>query len=162
MPKYVQGSVLEPAAGTDFLLAVSNSDSFKLLSLIGTLTSGADGGQEAPTLQLVTPSGEVFALVVTATTAAASLPATYSWVAKTAWVSVAAYGAGAAANAILPDLWLPAGTTIMSHTAELQTDDQWSDIYYTALVGDEFEHLQKLDRLAHQLEALIALSSQGV
>lgn len=48
----------------------------------------------------------------------------------------------------LPDLWWPAGTTLRTTTTALQVGDQWSGVYWSALVGEEWEHLRLLAEIA--------------
>jgi hypothetical protein len=154
MAKYVQGSVDQPAAGADFSFSPSNGDSFKLLTLRAELLIAADGGAEAGVLEFADKSGNAILDVNSTPAGEASATFYFNWAARTTYLTQALEASPFYLFQPLPDLWMPEGTTISTITQSLVADDQWTNIVYTALVGEEFEHLVLLERLIHRISSL--------
>jgi hypothetical protein len=148
MRRFDQSSVASPAVGSDFNFTVSSTDSFKLLSLRAVLTIGVGVGGEIPHLIFKTPSGEKFIELVPVYVGVASAVVTYTWQDHSGGASIAGENYDGVVGLALPDWSVPANTVIESVTTALAAGDAWSDIYYTALVGDERDHLKWLESIA--------------
>lgn len=161
MPKYVQASAQQPAAGADFSFCPSNSDSFKLLSVRAVLAVAADDTTLQVNYQFVTPSSDIAWECASQALPAAASTGIFQWTKSDAMVGSEPGEEITLITNPIPNFWWPAGTIFRTAMKEQAADDQWSDIYYIALVGDEFEHLQRLERLTQQLSTLIGLASHS-
>lgn len=148
MHRYIQGSLAQPAAGVELSELPNYSDTFRLLTLRAKLVTSATVSNRWPHFQFVSPSGNVVHEIAPHAAQVASAAIYYDLC-----------GAGGAAfegsavnddvsSLSLPDFWWPAGTTVVTSTTNLQSGDVWEDVYWSALVGEEFEHLKWLAQIA--------------
>lgn len=149
--RYVQGSLAKIAAGVDLSEIPNYGDSFRLLTLRAELVTSATVANRYPHFQFVSPSGQVLHEVVPMTAQAASVTTFYNLVAASGSANEGSGVNDNVSSLALPDLWWPAGTTVRTTTTELQVADQWSGVYWSALVGEEWEHLRLLAEIAATL-----------
>lgn len=151
MHRYTEGPQQSPAAGHDLSFIPSTGDSFQLLTLRAKLVTSAVVANRFPHFQIVNPSGQVLHEVVSVAAQAASATVTYDLCGRNG----AAFQGGAVSDTVsslaLPDVWWPADCTIRTVTTAIDVADQWSAIYWTALIGDEWDHLRLLEQIASQL-----------
>ena len=151
MHRYVQGSVAEPAAGADLTEVPNYGDTFRLLSLRATLVTSSTTASRYPHFKFVSPSGNVVHELVPSTAQVASKTVVYQLVGGNG----AAYEGSATVDGLsscsLPDLWWPAGTKVETATTAIDAGDQWSDIYFSMLVGEEQATVRLLSDIAHSL-----------
>lgn len=155
--QFVQGSVLTPVAGSDFNFTPSATDTFRLLSVRAVLTTAVGGGGEVPHLKFVTPSGEVFVESAPVTAGTASKVVTYQWTEQSGGCATSGVLSDGFIGMPLPVWSVPANTKIEVVTTALAAGDAWSDIYFTALVGEEREHLEWLRSIAGSVGNLDAM-----
>ena len=148
MHRYVNGSVPVPLVGHDLAEIPNYGDSYRLLTLRAVLTTSATVASRFPHFQFVTPSGQVLHEVVPMADQAASLAITYNLIAASGSANEGSGVNDDVSSLALPDLWWPAGTTLRTTTTALQVGDQWSGVYWSALVGEEWEHLRLLAEIA--------------
>lgn len=147
MHRFVESSIAQPAAGADFATIISNSDRFSLLTLRATLTSAVTVANRSVHFQVVNPSGQIVHEIVVPPVAA-SAAVTFSAVAGTGFYNTAETVYDGVLSLPLPNVWWPDGYTVRSKTTNLQAGDQWSNLYISALIGDEQEHLRWLESIA--------------
>jgi len=151
MHRYIQGTLATPLAGVELSELPNYADAFRLLTLRAKLVTSATVSNRWPHIQFVSPSGNVIHEVAPHAAQAASTAVYYDLCG-----SGGASLDGSAVNddvssMSLPDFWWPAGTKVVSVTTNLQAADQWEDVYWSALVGEEFEHLKWLSEIASSL-----------
>lgn len=151
MHRYIQGSVPVPAPGADLLDIPNYGDAYRLLTLRAVLTTSATVANRYPHFQFVSPSGAVLHEVVPMTAQAASTAVAYDLVGASGSANEGSQVNDGTASLVLPDLWWAAGTRVRTVTTALQVGDQWSAVYWTALVGEEWEHLRLLAEIASQI-----------
>jgi hypothetical protein len=146
--RFDQGSVLNPPAGTDFSFVPSTTDSFQLLALRAVLTIAAGGGGEVPHLRYLSQSGECFVECAPITTGTASGVVRYQWTMQSGSAATNGVESDGLIGMALPNWPVPANTKIEVATTDLNAGDQWSDIYYMAIVGEDREHVEWLKSIA--------------
>lgn len=151
MHRYIQGSVPNPLVGHDLTDVPNYGDEYRLLTLRAVLTTSATVANRYPHFQFVSPSGQVVHEVVPMTAQVASTVVTYNLIAASGSANEGSQVNDGVASLALPDLWWPTGTKLRTTTTALQAGDQWSAIYWSALVGEEWEHLKLLADIASQI-----------
>lgn len=154
MHKSVVGSQASPAAGADVSFTVDTEASFRLLTLRAKLVTAAAVANRFPHFQVTDQSGDVIHELVAVAAQAAGATVTY----QLSSGNGAPYQGGAISDGVAglawPDLWFPAGSKIVTTTTAVQAADQWSGIFWSALIGDEFEHVRWLERIATGLASM--------
>ena len=151
MHKFVQGSQSEPAAGVEISFVPSESESFRLLTLHAQLKTSAVVSYRYPHFKFVATSGEVLHEVTDGNGVAANNTVQYDLAGGGGNSGSPGYLNNSVVANPLPDFWWPAGTRIVTVTAGLDVCDQWSNIVFCSLVGDEYEHLRWLEKIASQI-----------
>lgn len=151
MHRYVQGSVANPGAGHDLSDIPNYGDSYRLLTLRAVLTTSAVVANRYPHFQFVSPSGAVIHEIVPAAAQAASLAVTYDLVAANGALFDGSAVHDGVSSLSLPDLWVPAGTKVRTLTTAIDAGDTWTGVYWSALVGDEYEHIALLTEIRNAL-----------
>lgn len=148
MHRYIQGSEANPGAGNELSNVPNYGDAYRLLSLRVKLVTSATVANRFPHFQFVSPSGTIIHEVVPSAAQVAS---------KTIYYDLC--GADGAANEgsavnddvsslSLPDFWWPSGTKVVTVTTAIDATDAYTDVYWSALVGEEQEHLRWLSEIA--------------
>lgn len=150
MPEYVEGSLPPPAAATDLSFIPAHGNRFVLTSLRAQLVTSATVASRVPHFQIVNASGQVLHEITAPAAQTATTTITYDLCARNGAPFQGSAVVDGVAGITLPDLWWPAGTQIKTATTAIASGDQWGSIYWTALVGDEWEILQLLAQLAKQ------------
>jgi hypothetical protein len=148
MPKRIQGSLAQPALGVDLVDIINTSDSFKLQTLRATLTTSAVVANRFPHFRIVNQNGDIFHEMVASTAQTASSTIVYDLCGGNGGAAAGTATVDGVASIKLPDFWLPGSADLSTVTTALDAGDQWSKIFWTALVGDEFEHLKMLQWIA--------------
>ena len=151
MHQYDQGSVPQPAVGTDFNNVPNFSEPYRLLTLRCKLVTSAVVATRYPHFQFVTPSGEVVHEIVPQNGQAASLTYYYDLIAGSGSANEGSVVNDNVVSLSLPDLWWPHGTKLQVVTTARDVGDQWSDIYYSLFVGDEWERDRRILEALQQL-----------
>ena len=151
MRRYIQGSVGNPAAGADLAEIPNYGDTFRLLTLHAKFVTSAVVANRYPHFQFVSPSGAVLHEAVGQTAQAASITTYYDLCGGGGAANEGSAVADNVASLTLPEMWWPAGTKVVTLTTAIDVGDQWSDVYWSALVGEEWEHLRWLEQIAAQL-----------
>lgn len=151
MHRYVQGSVANPAAGHDLADIPNYGDTFRLLTFRARLATSAVVANRVPHFRFVSPSGNVIHEVVPSAVQAASLTVTYDLVGGSGAANEGSAVSDGVSSLCLPDFWFPAGTTLETATTALDVGDTWSAVYWSAIVGEEWEHLRLLTEIASQI-----------
>jgi hypothetical protein len=148
MNRLIEGSIANPLPGQDFSFTPSTNDRFKLLTVHATLAVAAGGGGEHFHFYLKNPSGNT----MWETAGGENLSAS-----STSYVSLSAVrGTTPSLTSLndgvftgpLPEMWFPGNTKFSSATLNLFATDQWSNIFWTAEIGDEQAHLRLLEEIA--------------
>lgn len=148
MRQLVQGSVTQPLAGHDFSFVPETADSFSLLSLRAKLVTSATAANRFPHFQVTDQTGTVLHEITGAAAQTATSTVVYNVVGRDGSSRRGEAVVDGVASLPWPGIWYPAGSKILTLTTAIDTGDQWSAIAWTALVGDEWEHLQLLDDIA--------------
>jgi len=148
MHRYVQGSVATPTAGLDIAEIPNYSDTFRLLTLRAEFVTAAAVANRYPHFQFVSPSGDVIHEIVPQTAQAAGATVTYDLVGGSGSANEGSTLNDGVSSLSLPDFWFPAGTKVRTLTTGLQAADQWSNVFWSALVGEEWQHLRLLEEIA--------------
>lgn len=151
MHHYDQASVASPAVGHDLSGIPNYGDGYRLLTFRARLTTSAVVANRYPHFQFVSPSGNVIHEVAAYNAQVASTVTTYDLVAGLGVQGGGIYLTDGVSSLPLPDLWFPAGTKIQTKTTALDVGDKWDEVYYSALIGDEWEHLRLLAEIKAQL-----------
>ena len=139
MHRYVEGTIPLPAAGSDISFTPSHAERFKLISLYGVLTASATVANRRPALKALDRSGNVFFAKAVISDQAASAAVAYSWSSFAAPANAGSAVEDGIVSDGVPNWWMPAGTEIVTVTANLAAGDKWTALYYTALIYDEAE-----------------------
>jgi len=153
MHSFIQGSEANPLAGVEVAVNVNTTDSFRLLTLRAKLVTSAAVANRFPHFQVVDQSGNIVHEIVTGVAQTAGVTTTYDLITGSAAGAEWGVVNDGVAVMSLPDYWFPAGYKIITKTTALDVGDEWSSIVFTGLVGDEFEHLKLLERIAAQYGA---------
>jgi len=151
MHRYVQGSLANPAAGADLHDIPNYGDTFRLLTLRAKLVTSATVANRYPHFQFVSPSGAVIHEAVPQAAQVASAAIYYDLVGGSGSANEGSAVNDDVSSLALPDFWFPAGTIVKTVTTNIQVADTWEEIYWSALVGEEFEHLRLLAEIAQAL-----------
>lgn len=151
MHRYIQGSVAQPAAGADLSEIPNYGDAFRLLTLHAKFVTSATVANRYPHFQFVSPSGEIIHEVVPSAAQVAGATTYYDLCGGN---GASFDGTAVHDNVVslsLPDFWFPAGTKVLTLTTGIAAGDQWSSIFWSALVGEEWQHLRLLEEIAAQI-----------
>ena len=151
MHQYTSGSIVSPVAGADISYVLSNRDSVRLTTLRAKLVTSATVANRYGHFQFVDPSGDILHEVVAQAAQAAGATVTYDLVGGSGSMNEGSSIYDGLSSLPLPDLWFPPGTSIVTKTTGIQAGDQWSSIFFTALVGREWEHLELLAEIAQSM-----------
>ena len=151
MHRHVQGTEAQPAAGADTTIVTIPNDSFRVDSVHATLTTGAAVANRYPHFQFISQAGLILHEVVAHTAQAASQIVAYDLVVGGGNLSEGSAVNDGVVSLPLPDIWWPAGTTLIVKTTAIAAADQWSAINYSIMAGEELEHLRLLAEIAGQL-----------
>lgn len=144
MRRLINGSAAAPLAGHDFTFIPSTSDKVKLLAVTATLTTSAAVANRLPSIDLKTQNGDKLFAADVVTFQTAGLAVQYSW-AIGANINVrSAEVTAEQVSGALPDMILMANDSVFATTAAIDVADQWSSVFYRALVWDEEEHFAEL------------------
>jgi hypothetical protein len=150
---HVEVPVAQPAAGADWSVVISSNDEVQLLTMRATLTTSVTVDNRAAHFQVVNPSGQIIHEIAMPAVAAGAA-VTYSGVAGTGFYNTSLTVEDGILSIPLPNLWWPDNVTIRSKTTLLQSGDQWSGIYLSALVGDSQGHLRELEAITAAVNAI--------
>lgn len=151
VPGYVEGSVPAPAVGTDLSFTPAHGNRHVLTTLRAQLVTSSGVANRFPHFQLKNNAGQVIHEITAPAAQTATTTVTYALVARNGAAFQGSAVVDGVASMTLPDLWWPEGYSWNTATTALQAGDQWSISYWSALVGDEWEHLQLLAQIAAQL-----------
>ncbi|MGH2877779.1 MAG: hypothetical protein ACRDLV_16120 [Solirubrobacteraceae bacterium] len=126
---------------------LSQSDRVRVLAVTALLTSSATAASRAVALQIEDQNGLLIWTADLEAVQAASLACTYSWARGSGVSAAAAPITGARLSAGLPFLDLEPGDSLSVHTANIDAADQWSAVVVRYQAGEQWEHLQLLERL---------------
>lgn len=144
MRRLINGSAAAPLAGHDFTFIPSTSDKTKLLSVTATFTTSAAVANRLPSIDIKTQNGDKLFAADVVTFQTAGLAVQYSW-AIGANINVrSAEVTAEQVSGALPDMILMANDSVFATTAAIDVADQWSSVFYRALVWDEEEHFAEL------------------
>ena len=144
MHRYEQGRQAAPPVGQDFSGVPNTADDYRLLTFRVQLLTSATVANRYPHFQFVTPTGDVVHEVVPMSAQVASTTITYDLISSRGSANEGSAPNDGVASLALPNLWFPANTRLRSLTTGLQVGDSWGISYYSALYGDEWEHLMLL------------------
>jgi hypothetical protein len=149
--RVITDTLTQPAAGADLAFIPAGPDKVRLLAVTARLTTSAAAGNRRPAIALSDKSAGVFWSADAIQPQAASLAVRYSW-ARGVGAQVASAIVTAERVALqLPDLWLQPQDTVETITLGIDTADQWDQIVWRGVVGDEWETERELYSLGRLL-----------
>jgi hypothetical protein len=143
--------VAQPTAGADWSFVPSNSDRVKLLFLMATLTTAATVANRYPALAFKDQGGNIYYGADAGVPQAASLAVHYCWSRSGSTAVATAIFANERVGLALPDAWVEPGDAVESLTAAIAAADQWTNIFWRGIVGDQWEDEQHLAEIAAAL-----------
>ena len=147
MHDYIEGSIPNPAAGADLSVTLSTNEYATPQTLRVTLTTAVAVANRSVHFQYVNKSGQILHEVV-APAVAASQTITYTLIASTGYNNTNGTIEDGVLALPLASLKLPPGTKLITKTTNLQAADTFTAGYYTAHVGDDYDHLRLLEQIA--------------
>lgn len=139
----------QPAAGAEIVDIPNYGDSHKLLSLRAQFVTSAVVANRFPHLQLADRNGNVYWEVVAGTAQAAGTTVTYSWVSGSGAMNQGTTLVDNLVSMPLPEFWVPEQFCWKTKTTAIDVGDQWQNITVQFIAGNEWEHLQYLEEIAH-------------
>jgi hypothetical protein len=148
MRRFTRGSQQSPAVGTDLSAIIENRDSFLLNTVRITFTTSAVVANRFPHFQITDKDGTVLHEIVAVAAQAAASTVLYQLTRGNG----APYQGGAVSDGVsgiaLPDITFPEGCLFKTKTTAIDVGDQYSAFSWSALIGDEFEHVKWLEEIA--------------
>jgi hypothetical protein len=151
MPQSIQGSLAQVGAGLDISVSPANEDPWRLLAFRAKLTTSVVVANRWPHFQIKSKNGDVLHEIVPVAAQAASLGVTYSLIGGNGSLDEGSAAHDGVSSLPLPDFWFPPGAKIVSLTTLVDVGDVWSNVFWMAMVGEEFEHLRLLQWIADSI-----------
>lgn len=151
MHKFLQGVVANPAPGGDVTFCPSTTDDFRLLTFRASLVTSAVVANRIVALNFFNKDEVALSGTFLDTYQTASANVTYNFTGGTGYMQGTNASGDSPFQGPIADLWWPAGTPIKTVTAHLDVADQWEGVVWTALLGEEYEHLRWLEKIAKAL-----------
>lgn len=117
--------VANPAAGTDWSVAVPSGVMWRLATGVATFTASAAVANRFPGLSFVTSDGMIFRSP-DGNAIAANVVSNRTYVCN--GINAQTINNGQWSEVAVPDVWIPSGTLVSSNTTAMDVADQWSNI----------------------------------
>lgn len=130
MHRFVTRTIDRPAPGVDWSFVPSSSDSARLLSIVGPLTTDDAGTTRQVTVTVTDETGNVITTDVSTATQEGGNTYTYSW--RGGWLSCQAIATALVTTSSIPGFWLPPGATVAADTTNLNTAGDSTAASYTS------------------------------